>query len=140
MSEENVELAGTAPPGWYPHPERPEEEWYWDGRAWTESRWASKPRPPKRANLDRAAFSRGKFRVAFDGHWQEEFDTLADAVEWAQEVSQTGRTTWVVERRPFSLRFQAAFPMEHADEAKKEWKRRNNWRSVIASFGAGFGG
>jgi hypothetical protein len=28
-------------PGWYTHPDRPGEEWYWDGDAWTESRWAS---------------------------------------------------------------------------------------------------
>jgi hypothetical protein len=28
-----------------------------------------------------------KFRVAFDNHWQEDFDTLADAMEWAEEVS-----------------------------------------------------
>ena len=26
------------------------------------------------------------FRVCFDGEWQEDFDTLADATEWAQEV------------------------------------------------------
>jgi hypothetical protein len=37
MSEENAQA-----PGWYTHPDRPEEEWYWGGDAWTESRWATK--------------------------------------------------------------------------------------------------
>ena len=28
-----------------------------------------------------------RFVVAFDGKWQGKFGTLAEAVEWAQEVS-----------------------------------------------------
>jgi hypothetical protein len=56
-----------------------------------------------------------RFRVAFDGEWQGEFDTLSEAVEWAQEVSSTERTTRVVERRPFFLvRLRAVFPEDRA--------------------------
>jgi hypothetical protein len=25
-------------PGWYPNPDHPETEWYWEGEAWTDSR------------------------------------------------------------------------------------------------------
>jgi hypothetical protein len=64
-----------------------------------------------------------RFRVAFDGEWQEDFDTLADAVEWAKDVSTTGRTTWVVERRLLFSRFRVAFPMERTREARELWHR-----------------
>jgi hypothetical protein len=68
-----------------------------------------------------------KFRVAFDGEWQEDFDTLLEAAAWAQEVSTTGRTTWVVEqRRAWGLlpdRLCAAFPEERREIAEKAWRR-----------------
>ena len=45
--------------GWYSHPERPGEMWYWDGTAWTESRWASQPPARKiRAQQDPRGFLR----------------------------------------------------------------------------------
>lgn len=52
------------------------------------------------------------FRVAFGGKWQGKFDDLADAVDWAKEVSETGRMTWVVEHRMARLRsrLRAVFP------------------------------
>jgi hypothetical protein len=77
------------------------------------------------------------FRVAFDGEWQEDFDTLAEAAEWAQEVSRTGRMTWVVERRRLSLRqlrLRAVFPEERAEEAREAWKQ-----SARSAFHAGPG-
>ena len=43
------------------------------------------------------------FHVAFDEAWQTDFESLADAVEWARVVSGTGRMTWVVERREEGL-------------------------------------
>src|SRR5512144_2928235 len=98
------EAAEDNSPGWYPHPDRPDEEWYWDGEAWTESRWATQPqsRIVRRWPRRHRRFPLGaKFCVAFDGQWQEDFDTLSEAVQWAQEVSATGRMTWVAERRPF---------------------------------------
>jgi hypothetical protein len=63
------------------------------------------------------------FRVAFDGEWQGDFDTLADAVEWAEEVAMTGRMTYVIERRVLLSRFRTAFPQERAAELKKHWKK-----------------
>ena len=75
------------------------------------------------------------FRVCFDGEWQGDFDTLTDAEEWAQEVSLTGRTTYVIERRAFICRFRSAFPVERADEAKKHWEKWS-W----PSGGGGFNG
>lgn len=45
-------------PGWYPHPERPEEEWYWDGSAWTESRSATEPQVRKTPKGGRAGSHR----------------------------------------------------------------------------------
>jgi len=45
------------------------------------------------------------FRVGFDGHWQEDFDSFDEAVEWAQQVSSTGRIASVVERRAGVIAF-----------------------------------
>jgi hypothetical protein len=61
--------------------------------------------------------------VAFDGQWQEDFQTLPEALKWAEEVSQTGRTTYVIEWRGF-LRghlFRTSFPQEGAREAEQAW-------------------
>jgi hypothetical protein len=66
-----------------------------------------------------------RFRVAFDGAWQGDFDILTDAVEWAQDVSATtGRETWVVERRflGFSERLRASFPEERRERAEELWR------------------
>jgi hypothetical protein len=68
-----------------------------------------------------------KFRVAFDGKWQGDFDNLSDAVEWAREVSMTGRKTWVIERRRLIHRFRAGFPEGREEELRAEW---NYWRSA----------
>ena len=62
------------------------------------------------------------FRVAFDGEWQEKFDTLGEAVEWAQEVSATGRTTWVVEHRLRGDLLRATFPEENREDAERAWR------------------
>lgn len=79
-----------------------------------------------------------KFRVAFDGEWQEDFDTLSDAAEWAQQVSGTGRTTWVVERRSRWLlrrsnRLRAVFPEEARGEAEKSWLWAVGWTTIGSS-------
>jgi hypothetical protein len=69
-----------------------------------------------------------RFRVSFDGQWQEDFDTLDEAEEWAQEVSSTGRMAWVVERRPFFLvRLRRVFPEDRELEGKKAWRREQRW-------------
>jgi len=63
------------------------------------------------------------YRVAFDSEWQGDFDTLAKALRWAEEVSATGRTTWVVERRPWRRedRLCATFPHESRESAERAW-------------------
>jgi hypothetical protein len=66
------------------------------------------------------------FRVMFDGEWQEDFATLDEAVEWAREVSLTGRRTWVIERRGLSYRFRGGFPEDRVEELEEAWKY---WRS-----------
>jgi hypothetical protein len=77
------------------------------------------------------------FRVAFDNHWQEDFDALADAMEWAEEVSLTGRTVLVVERRGLSTRFRAGFPQERAREVEEDWERTKHWTQVFLGLPAG---
>ena len=61
------------------------------------------------------------FRVAFDDKWREDFATLAEAVERAQEASLTGRMTWVIEQHALLYHFRVGFPEERAAEAKRTW-------------------
>ncbi|MGC1801991.1 MAG: hypothetical protein WA701_16530 [Solirubrobacterales bacterium] len=63
-----------------------------------------------------------KFLVGFDGKWHEKFDSLDEAVEWAQEVSETGREVWVAERSWFGRgRLRAVFPEERRKMAEAVW-------------------
>jgi hypothetical protein len=62
------------------------------------------------------------FRIAVDGEWEdEEFESLADALLTAREISLTGHLVWVVEQRRFSSRLLAAFPADRIDEAIELW-------------------
>lgn len=74
--------------------------------------------------------------MAYDGSWQEEFETLTEALEWAREVSKTGRLTYVIEWRGFvrGHRFRAGFPEERAHEAEQAWLY---WRN--RGWGGGLG-
>lgn len=59
------------------------------------------------------------FEVGFDGRWQEKFDTLEEATEWAKEVAATGRVVDVVRKRRFlSREFVTAFPESEHDRRK----------------------
>jgi hypothetical protein len=63
-----------------------------------------------------------KFMVSFDGKWQEDFDALDQAIEWADEVAATGRMVWVVERRFLRRdRLRATFPKERREIAEAAW-------------------
>jgi hypothetical protein len=93
------------------------------------------PAPRKQSDTDSAMVD---FRVAFDGRWQGKFDDLAEAIEWAQEVSSTGRQTVVIEHRRLSWRFCAAFPEEKAEQAREQWKRARDWRRLLGAFATGF--
>jgi hypothetical protein len=126
--------------GWYVHPERPEEKWYWDGERWTDSRPTNRPSQTRRERVRHArASQRARFRVAYDGLWQEEFETLTESLDRAREVSQTGRMTYVIEWRGFlrGHRFRAGFPEERAREAEEEWKEaRRRGRAAIYISGS----
>lgn len=50
------------------------------------------------------------FIVGFDGKWQEKFDDEEEAVEWAREVAETGRTVEVIKRRFGFYSFVTGFP------------------------------
>jgi hypothetical protein len=50
------------------------------------------------------------FIVGFDGKWQEKFRDQQEAVTWAEEVAETGRTVEVVRRRFGVYRFVTGFP------------------------------
>lgn len=65
------------------------------------------------------AFAMGKWHVGFDGRWQESFHDFDDAIEWAREVAETGRTVDVAQRRFLvGRKFVTAFP--EAERAKRE--------------------
>lgn len=60
-----------------------------------------------------------KWDVGFDGRWQESFDDLDEAVEWAREVAETGRTVDVARRSLLrGRRLVAVFP--EAERPKRE--------------------
>jgi hypothetical protein len=91
---------------------------------WTEGRSTRRSSQTRGDRARRARpWRRARFRVAVDGRWQEDFETLTEALEWAREVSQTGRLTYVIEWRGFlrGHRFRAAFPEERAKEGEGAW-------------------
>jgi hypothetical protein len=70
------------------------------------------------------------FRIAIDGEWDDgEFESLADALLWARDVSLGGHLVWVVEQRRFSSRLLAAFPADRIDESVRLWKAAAPGRS-----------
>lgn len=64
-----------------------------------------------------------------DEEWQGGVESLADAKEWAKELSKNGSLTWVVERWegnpaegiPPGCRLRATFPEERREEAWRIW-------------------
>lgn len=52
-----------------------------------------------------------KYKVGFDGDWQEAFDNYDEAIQWAKEVADTGRVVDVVlARRVLPQKLIAVFP------------------------------
>jgi len=65
----------------------------------------------------------GKWYVGFDGRWQESFSDHDEAIEWAQEVAETGRTVDVAQRHLFfGKRFVTAFPASQRELREAVWK------------------
>ena len=66
-----------------------------------------------------------RYRVAFDGHWQEEFDYEEDAMEWAEEVAEPTRVVYVVRAgRLRRHRLLAVFPTLSSAEGRRRWRWR----------------
>ncbi|HEX7293096.1 MAG TPA: hypothetical protein VF259_01005 [Solirubrobacterales bacterium] len=64
-----------------------------------------------------------KWYVGFDGRWQESFHDLDEALEWAQEVAETGRTVDVAKRQLLiGKRFVTAFPESQRAMREGVWK------------------
>src|SRR4051794_27885606 len=64
-----------------------------------------------------------RYTVGFDNRWQESFSDLEDAIEWAREVADTGRTVEVIGRRFGFARFITAFPESEREAIRERWKR-----------------
>jgi hypothetical protein len=63
-----------------------------------------------------------KWHVAFDGRWQESFNDLDAAIEWAKEVSATGRTVDVAQRYfLIGRKFVTAFPESERAAREAYW-------------------
>lgn len=77
-----------------------------------------------------------KYEVGFDGRWQETFDDRDQAIQWAQEVAETGRVVDVILKYrllPFR-KFVTAFPeSEYA-------ARKAAWSVPWSGIGGGFAG
>jgi hypothetical protein len=65
----------------------------------------------------------GKWYVGFDRRWQESFGDYDEAIEWAQEVAETGRTVDVA-RRYFLIgkMFVTAFPESERGLREAVWR------------------
>lgn len=72
----------------------------------------------------------GKWYVAFDGRWQESFGDRDEAVEWAREVAETGRTVDVAQRHFLvGRKFVTAFPESQRGQREAAWKAGSRmWR------------
>lgn len=64
----------------------------------------------------------GKWYVAFDGRWQESFGDYDEAIEWAREVAETGRTVDVAKRYFWiGRKFVTAFPESMRGLREAHW-------------------
>jgi hypothetical protein len=65
----------------------------------------------------------GRWYVGFDCRWQESFDDRDEAIEWAKEVAETGRTVDVAKRYfLIGKKFITAFPESQREIREAYWK------------------
>lgn len=65
----------------------------------------------------------GKWYVGFDRRWQESFHDLDEAIEWAKEVAETGRTVDVAKRYLLiGKKFVTAIPESQRELREAHWK------------------
>lgn len=71
-----------------------------------------------------------RWHVAFDGKWQESFHDRNEAIEWAKEVAETGRTVDVAQRYfLIGKKFITAFPESARGLREAHWKAASSaWR------------
>jgi hypothetical protein len=78
-----------------------------------------------------------KWYVGFDRRWRESFHDEAEAIEWAKEVAETGRTVDVAKRYLLiGKKFVTAFPESERELREALWKA--GWHMGVAD-GAGSG-
>ena len=74
--------------------------------------------------------------MGFDGRWQESFHEVDEAVEWAREVAETGRTVDVAQRR-----FLVGRKLVDVFPESKRAQREAHWSAAtFLGFGGGGGG
>jgi hypothetical protein len=63
-----------------------------------------------------------KYLVVFDGRWQGKFHNEDEAIDWAREVSETGRVVDVIlKRRLLPRKFLTAFPESERAARQAAW-------------------
>lgn len=76
-----------------------------------------------------------KYEVGFDGRWQETFDDRDQAIQWAQEVAETGRVVDVVLRRRFlPRRLLTAFPESERAAREAAWTMPWTGGGVVGGY------
>lgn len=79
-----------------------------------------------------------KWDVMFDGRWQEWFHERDEAIEWAREVAETGRTVDVARRRfLFHRKLVAVFPESERTAREAAWSA---WTIPWMGDGTGYVG
>lgn len=89
-----------------------------------------------------------KWHVGFDRRWQESFHDFDQAVEWAREVAETGRTVDVAQRRLLlGRKLVAVFPESERAQREALWSASaflglggGAYVGVGGDFGGGGGG
>lgn len=86
-----------------------------------------------------------KWFVSFDGKWQESFRDFDEAVEWAREVAETGRTVDVAQRRLLrGWKLAAVFPESERPHREVLWAASSlsflGLSSHAGMYGGGGGG
>ena len=71
-----------------------------------------------------------RYRVGFDGFWQEDFDTEEDAVEWAKAVAEPKRIVYVAQVGPASVATGSSL----SSPALSSAKGRKRWRKYRGNF------
>jgi hypothetical protein len=75
-----------------------------------------------------------RYGVGFEGKWQGEFDDVGDALDWGQDVGESGRLVYVGERRWLrGWRLVAVFPIDRTVEGEYLWERQGVYAGATGS-------